>query len=68
MGHQCGFKDPRGNLFFQIARVTDVIKPKVLLIENVKNLIYHDNCKTFIAAFRDHERSGNAEIRYAFLL
>ena len=29
MGYQRGFKDPRGNLFFEIARVADAIKPKV---------------------------------------
>lgn len=48
MGYQRGFKDPRGNLFFEIARIADFIKPKVILLENVKNLIYHDNGKTFM--------------------
>ena len=28
MGYQRGFKDPRGNLFFEIARIVDTIKPK----------------------------------------
>ncbi len=48
MGYQRGFKDPRGNLFFEIARIADYMKPKVILLENVKNLIYHDNGKTFM--------------------
>ncbi len=39
MGYQRGFKDPRGNLFFEIARIADYMKPKVILLENVKNLI-----------------------------
>ncbi len=48
MGFKRGFKDPRGNLFFEIARIAEHTKPKVILLENVKNLIYHDNGKTFI--------------------
>lgn len=48
MGYRRGFKDPRGNLFFEIVRIAETIKPKVILLENVKNLIYHDNGRTFI--------------------
>lgn len=48
MGYKRGFKDPRGNLFFEIARIAEHTKPKVILLENVKNLIYHDKGKTFI--------------------
>ncbi len=47
MGYQRGFKDPRGNLFFEIARIANEIKPEIIFLENVKNLIYHDNGKTF---------------------
>lgn len=48
MGYKKGFKDPRGNLFFEIARIAEHMRPKVILLENVKNLIYHDNGRTFI--------------------
>ena len=48
MGYRRGFKDPRGNLFFEIARIVEKTKPKVILLENVKNLIYHDKGRTFI--------------------
>lgn len=48
MGYQHGFKDPRGNLFFEIARIANTMKPKIILLENVRNLIYHDNGKTYI--------------------
>lgn len=51
MGMQRGFRDPRGNMFFEIARLASDIKPKVILLENVKNLIYHDNGKTFITIY-----------------
>lgn len=48
MGYRRGFNDPRGNLFFDIARIADIMKPEIILLENVRNLIYHDNGKTFI--------------------
>lgn len=47
VGLQQGFKDPRGNLFFETARVINAIKPKVVFLENVANLIKHDDGKTF---------------------
>jgi len=45
-GKQNGFKDTRGTLFFDIARIAKYHKPKVLFLENVKNLIRHNNGKT----------------------
>lgn len=48
MGYQRGFNDSRGNLFFEIVRIAETMKPKVIFLENVKNLIYHDSGKTFI--------------------
>jgi len=48
-GYRKGFNDERGNLFFQIARLIEELeyKPKVLLLENVKNFYSHDHGKTF---------------------
>ena len=47
-GYRKGFKDPRGNLFYEIARFIDElkVKPKALMLENVKNLSGHDKGKT----------------------
>ena len=45
-GKQMGFKDTRGTLFFDIARITAHHKPKVLFLENVKNLTKHYNGNT----------------------
>ena len=45
-GKQKGFEDTRGTLFFDIARITDFHKPKVLFLENVKNLAKHNEGKT----------------------
>ena len=46
-GKQKGFEDTRGTLFFDIARITEYHRPKVLFLENVKNLLQHDKGKTF---------------------
>nr|WP_198041804.1 DNA cytosine methyltransferase [Paenibacillus larvae] len=37
-----GFGDTRGTLFFEIARIAEEKKPKVMLLENVKGLLSHD--------------------------
>lgn len=46
-GYRKGFSDKRGNIFFEMLRFIDYLKPKVILLENVKNLLYHDKGKTF---------------------
>lgn len=50
-GRQKGFNDSRGNLFFEIARVIDIKRPKIIFLENVQNLINHDNGKTFLVIY-----------------
>ncbi len=45
-GKRRGFEDARGTLFFDIARITKYHRPKVLLLENVKNFERHDGGKT----------------------
>lgn len=42
-----GFKDTRGTLFFDIARILKEKKPKGFLLENVEGLVNHDSGKTF---------------------
>ncbi len=46
-GYRKGFKDARGNIFFEILRFIDDLKPKIIFLENVKNLQTHDNGNTF---------------------
>lgn len=45
-GNQNGFDDPRGKLFYQIIRIARFHKPKVILLENVKNLKTHNESRT----------------------
>ena len=45
-GNQKGFDDPRGKLFFQIIRIARYHKPKIILLENVKNLKTHNYSNT----------------------
>lgn len=47
-GNQQGFNDETGNgrLFFEIIRIAKFHEPKIILLENVRNLEYHDNGKT----------------------
>ena len=46
-GNLGGFSDPRGTLFFEIARLAQARKPAYLLLENVPNLLSHDGGRTF---------------------
>ncbi|SNU06665.1 DNA (cytosine-5)-methyltransferase 1 [Lachnospiraceae bacterium] len=46
-GLKKGFEDTRGTLFFEIARILKYKHPKAFLLENVKNLLGHDNGKTY---------------------
>jgi len=46
-GREKGFKDPRGQLFFQVIRAIEAIQPPVVFLENVENLMEHDGGRTF---------------------
>lgn len=45
-GKQLGFDDTRGTLFRDVARIAKFHKPKILFLENVKNLLRHDSGRT----------------------
>ncbi|WP_062050365.1 DNA cytosine methyltransferase [Bacillus sp. JCM 19034] len=45
-GKQKGFEDARGTLFFDVARIAKHHKPKILLLENVRNFEKHDDGNT----------------------
>ena len=62
-GHRKGFKDPRGNLFFETARFIEELQPKAYLLENVRNLRGHDGGKTF----RIIRETLEDELGYSFI-
>lgn len=47
-GKRLGFDDPtKGTLFFEVMRIAKATKPKYMLLENVRNLVGHDNGNTW---------------------
>ncbi|MEE1884379.1 DNA (cytosine-5-)-methyltransferase [Pedobacter flavus] len=46
IGQMKGFEDTRGTLFFHIANIIKVKKPKSFILENVKQLVGHDSGNT----------------------
>lgn len=62
-GYQNGFSDSRGNLFFEIARIIDSKikenqKPKLIVLENVRNLESHDNGDTWKTIYNTLDELG----------
>ena len=48
LGRPHGFEcTTQGTLFFDVARIIEAKRPKVFLLENVKNLVSHDKGNTF---------------------
>lgn len=47
VGLMQGFNDPRGNLFFEVIRIIKDKHPKAIFLENVANLLMHDDGNTF---------------------
>ena len=46
-GYRNGFEDTRGTLFFDICDIVSKHNPKFLFLENVSNLVSHDNGNTY---------------------
>ena len=57
-GKRHGFKDTRGTLFFEILRVAEAKRPRLLLLENVKGLLSHDGGRTFATILNALEELG----------
>lgn len=48
LGRKHGFEDEKqGNLFFHVADIIQLHRPKAFFLENVKNLVSHDKGNTF---------------------
>lgn len=58
-GYRKGFEDENtGDLFFETLRLIVAKKPKVIFLENVKNLVSHDSGKTFQIIKDSLEQNG----------
>lgn len=57
-GYRKGFNDDRGNLFFDILRFIKILQPRIVFLENVKNLKAHDNGNTFKIIQHELEQAG----------
>ncbi|WP_028883824.1 DNA (cytosine-5-)-methyltransferase [Taylorella asinigenitalis] len=45
-GKRLGFEDSRGTLFFDVVRIAESRRPKVIFLENVRNFANHDSGRT----------------------
>lgn len=57
-GLRKGFGDDRGNLFYDVLRLVDAKNPRVVVLENVKNLKGHDGGRTYSTIKRLLEERG----------
>ena len=57
-GARKGFDDIRGTLFFKIARIAAVKKPKYLFLENIPDLLNHDEGRIFETILRTLDGLG----------
>ena len=65
-GYRKGFDDTRGTLFFNVANILKEKKPSVIMLENVKNLVSHDNGNTFEVILNTLKELGY-HIKYSVL-
>lgn len=57
-GFQKGMGETRGTLFFDIMRIVKHHKPKYLILENVQNLVKHDNGNTWRVISENLKEAG----------
>jgi DNA (cytosine-5)-methyltransferase 1 len=46
-GKKLGFEDERSNVFWKLIKIIEEKKPRIIILENVKNLQSHDKGQTF---------------------
>lgn len=57
-GQRNGFGDSRSNVFWKILSIVDRHSPKCIVLENVRNIITHDNGNTFATIIGNIEKRG----------
>lgn len=66
IGQMQGFNDIRGTLFFDIARIIKYKRPKAFVLENVKQLVGHNEGKTLKTIMKTLQDLGY-HVQYAVL-
>ena len=59
-GKELGFDDPRGTIFFKLLQIIRAKQPKIVFLENVTNLIHHDQGKTYSTILKSLDKAGYA--------
>ncbi len=57
-GKMKGFEDTRGTLIYYVFKLIELRQPKVVLLENVKHLVYHDKKRTLATIVKHLEELG----------
>lgn len=57
-GKMKGFEDTRGTLIYHVFEIIALRKPKVVFLENVKHLLYHDKRRTLSTIIKNLESLG----------
>lgn len=57
-GKMKGFEDTRGTLIYNVFKIIELRKPKVVFLENVKHLVHHDKGNTLKTIIKDLELLG----------
>ena len=66
-GYRKGFSDTRGTLFFDVEQIIEKHNPKVVFLENVKNLVSHNKGKTFEIIIEILEKKLGYKVFYDIL-
>lgn len=67
IGSRRGFEDARGTLFFEIARILQEKRPQAFVLENVKQLVGHDQGRTLKRILETLHELGYHTIQYNIL-
>jgi DNA (cytosine-5)-methyltransferase 1 len=59
-GHQLGVNEARGTLFYNILQIIEVKKPKIILLENVRNLVGPKHYKDYLIIIKLLRKLGYA--------
>ncbi len=57
-GKMKGFEDTRGTLIYHVFKIIEKCQPKVIFLENVKHLLYHDKKRTLETIIQHLEELG----------